>query len=104
PVVDEKFNVFLAGIGGTGIVTVNQVLAVAALRVGLHVEGLDQTGLSQKAGPVTSHLRLGTRPVDSSNRLSPQSADCFLAFDLLTAVDTKNIGHADPERTVAVAS
>jgi len=104
PVVEETFNVFLAGIGGTGIVTVNQVLAMAALRTGLHAEGLDQTGLSQKAGPVTSHLRLSTTPADTSNRLSPQSADCFLAFDLLTALDTKNIGYAAPERTIAVAS
>jgi indolepyruvate ferredoxin oxidoreductase len=104
PVVEGTFNVFLAGIGGTGIVTVNQVLAMAALRTGLHAEGLDQTGLSQKAGPVTSHLRLSAAPADSSNRLSPQSADCFLAFDLLTAVDTKNIGCSGPERTIAVAS
>jgi indolepyruvate ferredoxin oxidoreductase len=104
PTVAGTFNIFLAGIGGTGIVTVNQVLAMAALRTGLHAEGLDQTGLSQKAGPVTSHLRLSTARADSSNRLSPQSADCFLAFDLLTAVDTKNIGCAGPERTIAVAS
>ncbi|WP_073876515.1 indolepyruvate ferredoxin oxidoreductase family protein [Mycobacterium paraffinicum] len=104
PTVADTFNVFLAGIGGTGIVTVNQTLAMAALRSGLHAEGLDQTGLSQKAGPVTSHLRLSTRPVDSSNRVGSQSADCLLAFDLLTAVDAKNIGYAGPERTVAIAS
>ena len=84
--------------------TVNQVLAMAALRSGLHVEGLDQTGLSQKAGPVTSHLRLSTEAVDSSNRISPGSADCILAFDLLTAVDAKNIGYGSPNRTIAVAS
>lgn len=104
PLVKGTFDVFLAGIGGTGIVTVNQVLAMAALRAGLHAEGLDQTGLSQKAGPVTSHLRLSAEPVDAANRMSPQSADCFLAFDLLTAVDTKNVGYAGPDRTVAVAS
>jgi indolepyruvate ferredoxin oxidoreductase len=97
-------NIFLAGIGGTGIVTVNQVLAMAALRAGLHAEGLDQTGLSQKAGPVTSHLRLSTEAVESSNRISPSSADCILAFDLLTAVDAKNIGYGSPTRTIAVAS
>ena len=51
-------DVFLAGIGGTGIVTVNQVLGSAAVRDGLAVHGVDQTGLSQKAGPVTSHLRI----------------------------------------------
>lgn len=97
-------NIFLAGIGGTGIVTVNQVLGVAALRAGLHVEGLDQTGLSQKAGPVTSHLRVSTAPVNRSNRVSPGSADCVLAFDLLTAVDARNVGYGDPNRTTAVAS
>jgi indolepyruvate ferredoxin oxidoreductase len=97
-------NIFLAGIGGTGIVTVNQVLGMAALRSGLHVEGLDQTGLSQKAGPVTSHLRLSHIAVDRSNRVSPGSTDCFLAFDLLTAVDAKNVGLADRSRTTAVAS
>jgi indolepyruvate ferredoxin oxidoreductase len=97
-------NIFLAGIGGTGIVTVNQVLGMAALRAGLHVEGLDQTGLSQKAGPVTSHLRLSAGPVDRSNRVSPGSSDCVLAFDLLTAVDAKNVGYGDPNRTTAIAS
>lgn len=104
PTIRETFNIFLAGIGGTGIVTVNQILAMAALRSGLHVEGLDQTGLSQKAGPVTSHLRLSSQPLASSNRVGPQSADCLLAFDLLTAVDVKNLGCAGPERTAAVAS
>ncbi|NLG45136.1 indolepyruvate ferredoxin oxidoreductase family protein [Gordonia sp. (in: high G+C Gram-positive bacteria)] len=97
-------NIFLAGIGGTGIVTVNQVLGTAALRAGLHVEGLDQTGLSQKAGPVTSHLRLGAEAPSASNRVSPSSADCVLAFDLLTAADAKHVGVGDPERTVTVAS
>ncbi|MCW2686570.1 MAG: pyruvate ferredoxin/flavodoxin oxidoreductase [Mycobacterium sp.] len=102
--ISGVYNLFLAGIGGTGIVTVNQVLAMAALRAGLHAEGLDQTGLSQKAGPVTSHLRLSTEPAASANRISPASADCILAFDLLTAVDNKNIGLSSPERTIAVAS
>jgi indolepyruvate ferredoxin oxidoreductase len=102
--ISGTYNVFLAGIGGTGIVTVNQVLAMAALRAGLHAEGLDQTGLSQKAGPVTSHLRLSIEPGPSSNRISAGAADCLLAFDLLTAVDVKNIGYSNPDRTVAIAS
>ncbi|MFC9359290.1 indolepyruvate ferredoxin oxidoreductase family protein [Rhodococcus sp. NPDC057014] len=97
-------NVFLAGIGGTGIVTVNQVLATAALRAGLEVESLDQIGLSQKAGPVVSHLRFSPGRLEPSNRLTPGSADCILAFDLLTATDNKNLAYGDPDATIAVAS
>lgn len=96
-------NIFLAGIGGTGIVTVNQVLGMAALRAGLHVDGLDQTGLSQKAGPVTSHLRLSAAP-SPANRITPGSADCVLAFDLLTAADVPNLAYGNPDRTTTVAS
>ncbi|OCB50488.1 indolepyruvate ferredoxin oxidoreductase [Mycobacterium vulneris] len=97
-------NVLLAGIGGTGVVTVNQVLATAALRAGYAVESLDQIGLSQKAGPVVSHLRFSTTELEPSNRLTPGSADCVIAIDLLTATDTKNLSYGSPERTVAVAS
>lgn len=104
PPLSGTHNIFLAGIGGTGIVTVNQVLGMAALRAGLHVEGLDQTGLSQKAGPVTSHLRVSAEPEESSNRISPASADCILAFDLLTAADAKYAGYGNAERTITVAS
>lgn len=100
----EPYSVFLAGIGGTGIVTVNQVLGMAALRAGLHVKGLDQTGLSQKAGPVTSHLRLSANSSIQSNRVSPTGANCVLAFDLLTATDPRNVGYGDAIRTLTIAS
>lgn len=101
--ISTTHDIFMAGIGGTGIVTVNQVLGMAALRAGLHVDGLDQTGLSQKAGPVTSHLRLSTTSAES-NRISGGSADCVLAFDLLTAADSRNLGYGNPEETITIAS
>ncbi|MGW4123790.1 indolepyruvate ferredoxin oxidoreductase family protein [Nocardia sp. NPDC004711] len=97
-------NVLIAGIGGTGIVTVNQVLATAALRAGYAVESLDQIGLSQKAGPVLSHLRFSTTELEPSNRLTPGSADCIMAIDLLTAADPKNLQYGNPAATVVVAS
>ncbi|MBH0777058.1 indolepyruvate ferredoxin oxidoreductase family protein [Nocardia bovistercoris] len=97
-------NVFLAGIGGTGIVTVNQVLATAALRAGYEVASLDQTGLSQKAGPVVSHLRFAAGPLEPTHRLTPGSADCLIAFDLLVATDNRNLGYGSAHRTLAVAS
>lgn len=102
--ITSTHNVFLAGIGGTGIVTVNQVLATAALRAGYGVESLDQTGLSQKAGPVVSHLRFAPGTLDPANRLTPGSADCIVAFDLLAAADTKNLEYGDPDKTISVAS
>jgi indolepyruvate ferredoxin oxidoreductase len=97
-------NIFSAGIGGTGIVTVNQVLATAALRAGYQVAGLDQIGLSQKAGPVVSHLRFARGALEPSNRLTPGSADCILAFDLLAATDTTPLGYGSAQSTLAVAS
>jgi indolepyruvate ferredoxin oxidoreductase len=98
-------DVFLAGIGGTGIVTVNQVLASAAVRDGLAVHGVDQTGLSQKAGPVTSHLRVAAsaETLAPANRVGPAQAGCYLAFDALVGADARNLAYAG-EGTVAVVS
>jgi indolepyruvate ferredoxin oxidoreductase len=97
-------NVYMMGIGGTGVVTVNQVLGTAALLDGKHVRGLDQTGLSQKGGPVVSHLKIGERPQEVSNKVGAGGADCYLGFDVLVATSAQNLDHARPERPIAVVS
>lgn len=100
----EGFSVFMAGIGGTGVVTACQVLATAALLEGLDVSALDQTGLSQKGGPVVSHLRLFADRAFGSNYIGAGGADCYIGFDLLVASDPRNLLRAAPERTLAVIS
>ncbi|HYS15791.1 MAG TPA: indolepyruvate ferredoxin oxidoreductase family protein [Candidatus Binatia bacterium] len=104
PTVSGDANVFMMGIGGTGVVTVNQILGTAALLDGKHVRGLDQTGLSQKGGPVVSHLKILDRASQVSNKIAAGSADCYLGFDILVATSPQNLDHARPERTIAVVS
>jgi indolepyruvate ferredoxin oxidoreductase len=102
--VPRDANVFMMGIGGTGVVTVNQVLGTAALLDGRHVRGLDQTGLSQKGGPVVSHLKITEQPDEVSNKIAAGAADCYLGFDVLVATSPQNLDHARPDRTIAVVS
>ena len=102
--VSRDARVYMMGIGGTGVVTVNQILGTAALLDGRHVIGLDQTGLSQKGGPVVSHLKLGDMPVEASNKVGAGGADCYLGFDILVATSPVNLDHASPDRTIAVVS
>ncbi|HJX16723.1 MAG TPA: indolepyruvate ferredoxin oxidoreductase family protein, partial [Acidiferrobacterales bacterium] len=102
--VPRDAGVFMAGIGGTGVVTVNQILGTAALLDGREVRGLDQTGLSQKGGPVVSHLKLFDRAPEVSNKLAAGEADCYLGFDVLVATAPQNLEHARPDRTIAVIS
>ena len=103
-VESSDVTVRLTGIGGTGVVTVSQVLATAAMLAGLHVRGLDQTGLSQKAGPVVSDLRITRDETAVSNHANASGVDCLLAFDLLVGASDANLAGVRPDRTVVVAS
>ena len=96
--------VLIAGIGGTGVVTVGQVLSTAASLDGFEVSSIDQTGMAQKGGPVVSHLRIGPGAGSGAARLEPGRADTYLVFDLLTGVAPVNLARLDPERTRAVIS
>jgi indolepyruvate ferredoxin oxidoreductase len=100
----DRFIVRLTGIGGTGVITISQILGTAAMLGGLRVRGLDQTGLSQKAGPVVSDLRITSADTPISNHASSSGIDCLLSFDLLVGASDTNLVGADPERTIAVAS
>ena len=105
PVVPtDELSVRIVGIGGTGVVTVSQVIGTAAMFDGYEVRGLDQIGLSQKAGPVVSDLRLGRDGEAGSNRLGTAQADVLLAFDQLGAASPTGLSTADPQRTVVVGS
>ncbi|HEX5146979.1 MAG TPA: indolepyruvate ferredoxin oxidoreductase family protein, partial [Conexibacter sp.] len=100
----DDVRVRLVGIGGTGVVTVSQVLGMAALLDGLHASGLDQTGLSQKAGPVVSDVRLTRAPLAEGVTVPSGAADVLLGLDLLGAAGPASLRVADPRRTVAVVS
>lgn len=102
--VPENANLYLMGIGGTGVVTINQILATAVLLDGKHINSLDQTGLSQKGGPVVSNLKIMTEPLPVSNKIAKGEADAYIVFDVLSGTTADNLAKANKQRTVAVVS
>jgi indolepyruvate ferredoxin oxidoreductase len=102
--LDRARTVRIAGIGGTGVVTCAHLLAWAALLEGVEVWGLDQTGLSQKAGPVISDLRIGPGAGERSNVLGEGEVDLLIAADLVAASVPKVLTSMARGRTWVVGS
>ena len=92
------------GVGGSGVVTLSQILSVAATLAGRQVRALDQTGLAQKGGAVISDIKISDQPFELAGKASAGECDLYLGADLLVAADPKNLLVADPARTVAVVS
>jgi indolepyruvate ferredoxin oxidoreductase len=87
PMIGEGFDLIIAGIGGTGVVTLSAILGMAAHIEGLGVSLYDMTGLSQKGGQVFSHVRL-RRDLNTvvPARMGLGEAHIVLACDLIAAV------------------
>ena len=94
----------MAGIGGTGVVTVSQVLSAAALLGGLQAKGLDQTGLSQKAGPVVSDVRIGATLDHASNKAGRATTDVLLGFDMLVSAGDVHLNSLNTGNAIVVVS
>lgn len=60
----DVFNVLMVGVGGQGIVLASDILAEAAMNAGLDAKKSEIHGMSQRGGPVFSHVRFGEH-VDS---------------------------------------
>ncbi len=100
----DRFSMRITGIGGTGVVTLAQILATAGFLDGLFPLGLDQVGLAQKAGPVVSDLKFSATNERLSNRLNTANCNLYLGCDILVAGDPDNLAAADRKHTVAVIS
>jgi indolepyruvate ferredoxin oxidoreductase len=98
----DCYRIVMPGIGGTGVVTINALLATAAWIDGLYVATLDQTGSAQKGGAVVSHLLLSRKPLDAPNRTNIGNADVILGFDMIGVANPEHMKFASPDRTTAV--
>ncbi|QJD90860.1 indolepyruvate ferredoxin oxidoreductase family protein [Duganella dendranthematis] len=103
PSTETPFGILITGIGGTGVVTVGQILAMAA-----HVENkgaivLDMSGLAQKGGPVMSHVRLADHQSDlHSTRVGTGSADLVIGCDLIVTASRDALSRMGEGRTHAM--
>jgi indolepyruvate ferredoxin oxidoreductase len=104
PAMGERFNIVIAGVGGTGVVTVSAILGMAARIEGLGASLFDMTGLSQKGGAVFSHIRFSRDPTATvAARVGPGQANVILACDLVASVQAECIDTA-AAGTVVVAN
>jgi indolepyruvate ferredoxin oxidoreductase len=100
----EGYAILAPGIGGTGVVTINALLATAAWLDGVSAITLDQTGLAQKGGAVLSSVILSDKPVEAAAKVGYGNADLILGFDILGAAAADTLKRAHPDRTVAVVN
>jgi indolepyruvate ferredoxin oxidoreductase len=100
---ETPYSMLLAGIGGTGVITVSAILAQAALLDGLALVTLDQTGLAQKNGSVVSHIRLAKDPAQiNAVRIGPGESDLVLGFDIVVAAQKNSLASFAKNKTRAV--
>ncbi len=102
---ERTFDILVGGIGGTGVVTVGALLGMAAHLEGKGVSTLDVTGLAQKNGPVTSHVRIARDPEAlHATRIADGRADLLLGCDIVVSSGGDALAKLSKERTTAVVN
>ena len=101
PALDSGvYSIVVAGMGGTGVVTIGAILGMAAHLQGLGCGILDMAGLAQKGGSVWSHLRFGRSPeAIKTIRIASGGADLVLGCDMIVAGSSRTLAMTRKGRT-----
>ena len=82
----KPYEILVAGVGGTGVVTVGALITMAAHLEGKGASTLDFMGFAQKGGAVLSHVRVASSPERLHQvRIDLRQADAVFACDLVVA-------------------
>jgi indolepyruvate ferredoxin oxidoreductase len=104
-VLTGTYSILIAGVGGTGVVTVGSLLGMAAQLAGKGAIVLDQIGLAQKFGTVASHVRIAEGPNELfSPHIPAGEADLLLGCDVVASASFDALAKLSAERTVAVVN
>ncbi|MFT4712812.1 MAG: indolepyruvate ferredoxin oxidoreductase [Candidatus Azotimanducaceae bacterium] len=102
-ITEQPWNIVVTGIGGTGVLTVTALVAMAA-----HIEGkgcstMNQTGLAQKFGSVVSYVRVGVAQRSINAVRNPAGdADLLLGCDLVVSAGDEAMAKVNVERSHAI--
>ncbi|MBQ2262227.1 MAG: indolepyruvate ferredoxin oxidoreductase family protein [Loktanella sp.] len=105
PAINGTHNVVITGVGGTGVVTIGAVMAMAA-----HIDGkgagmMEMAGLAQKGGAVHIHCRIAEKPKDISViRVATGECDTLIGGDLVVSAGAKTLGLMRQGRTRGVVN
>ncbi|HEY4561067.1 MAG TPA: 2-oxoacid:acceptor oxidoreductase family protein, partial [Lysobacter sp.] len=103
PALDKPWNILITGVGGTGVVTIGALLGMAGHLEGKGASVLDQTGLAQKGGAVTTHIRIASKPADiHAVRIAAGEADLVLGCDMVVVNDYWALSKVRSGRTQVV--
>ena len=98
--LDRPFGILVTGIGGMGVITIGQIVAMAAHLEGKGATVLDMSGLAQKFGPVMSHVRIAPSPGElHSVRVGTGAADLVLGCDLVVTSGSEALSKMNDKRT-----
>jgi len=99
----QPWNILITGVGGTGVVTIGALLGMAGHLEGKGASVLDQTGLAQKGGAVTTHIRIARTPEDiHAVRIAAGEADLVLGCDMVVVNDYWALSKVRGERSHVV--
>jgi indolepyruvate ferredoxin oxidoreductase len=90
----------VAGVGGTGVITIGQLLGVAAHLEGKGIVTQDAGGLAQKGGATWSHVLIGaSQEAIRTTRVGTASADLVLGCDPIVVAGKETLVRMRPGRT-----
>jgi indolepyruvate ferredoxin oxidoreductase len=100
PVLRDTYAILVTGVGGTGVVTIGALIAMAAHLEGKAAAVIDMAGLARKGGPVTSHVRIAPAQEDiKAVRIAAGGADLLIGCDAVVAGSARLLAAIDPGRT-----
>jgi len=103
--LEEPCGVLVTGIGGTGVITIGQILGMAAHLEGKGVSVLDMSGLAQKYGAVMSHVRIAASAHQVHvARLGTGDARLVIGCDLVVSASGDALDKMSAGRTRAVVN
>ncbi len=101
--LSQPWNILITGVGGTGVVTIGALLGMAGHLEGRGASVLDQTGLAQKGGAVTTHIRFAKTPADiHAVRIAAGEADLVLGCDMVVVNDYWTLSKIRGDRSQVV--